>query len=341
MSEFSAIAALSAQQRVQRQDVIRGIGDDAAVLAVPADGRLIVSMDTLVAGVHYPEQTLAQDIGFKLLAVNLSDMAAMGAEPAWATLAMSLPAIDPDWLNRFLCGFYELAQRHHVQLIGGDTTRAPVPVFTVQMHGWMRAAEQPMLRSGARPGERIYVSGTIGDAALALALINISGESSIKDDLIYLRTRLDRPSPRVQLGRALLGIATSCIDVSDGLLADLGHISQHSGAGAVIDLERLPHSPSFSRLAPPYAKRFEQSGRALPPPLTHAAQLLALTGGDDYELCFTAPAVHAAHLEQISRAMNLFITDIGEIVPEQGVWLRADAALHRFEPCGYEHFVTA
>lgn len=340
MREFSAIDTLTAQQRMQRPDVMRGIGDDAAVLAVPAGGRLVVSMDTLVAGVHYPEHTPAQDIGYKLLAVNLSDMAAMGAEPAWATLAMSLPALDPDWLRLFMSGFYEIAQLHHVQLIGGDTTRSPVPVFTVQMHGWMRAAEQPLLRCGARPGERIYVSGSLGDAALALALLNVSVEPSIEHESNYLRTRLNRPAPRVQLGRALLGVASSCIDISDGLLADLDHILQQSGVGAVVDLARLPRSPAFSRLTPAYAKRFERSGRALPPPLTQAAQLLALTGGDDYELCFTAPAVHAAHLEQISRTMDLSITDIGEIVVEQGVWLRADAALHYFEPCGYEHFAA-
>lgn len=341
MREFTAIDALGTQQKVQRPDVVHGMGDDAAVLAVPAGGRLVVSMDTLVAGVHYPEHTPAHDIGYKVLAVNLSDMAAMGAEPAWATLALSMPALDPDWLNRFMSGFYDLARRYDVQLIGGDTTRAPVPVFTVQMHGWMRADEQPLLRGGARPGERVYVSGTVGDAALALALLNAPGESVIEEDLIYLRTRLNRPSPRVHLGRALLGVASSCIDVSDGLLADLGHILQHSGVGAVVDLARLPCSPAFSRLAPAYANQFAQRGRVLPPPLTHAAQLLALTGGDDYELCFTAPAVCAAQLEQISRTMDLFITDIGEIVAEQGLWLRADAGLHRFEPRGYEHFATS
>lgn len=341
MREFTAIDALSAQQKVQRPDVVCGMGDDAAVLAVPAGGRLVVSMDTLVAGVHYPEHTPAQDIGYKVLAVNLSDMAAMGAEPAWATLALSMPEVDPDWLNHFISGFYELAQRHDVQLIGGDTTRSPVPVFTVQMHGWMHADEQPLLRSGAQPGERVYVSGTFGDAALGLALLSASGESLIEEDLIYLQTRLNRPSPRVQLGRALLDVASSCIDVSDGLLADLGHILQHSGVGAVVDLARLPCSPAFSRLAPAYAKQFAQRGRVLPPPLTYAAQLLALTGGDDYELCFTAPADCAAQLEQISRTMDLFITDIGEIVAERGLWLRADAELHRFEPRGYEHFATS
>lgn len=338
MREFSAIDALVAQQAVQRDDVLCGIGDDAAVLAVRHDARLVVTMDTLVAGVHYPLDTDPADVGYKLLAVNLSDLAAMGAEPSWAMLAMSWPSIDEHALHAFLTGFYELAQAHNVQLIGGDTTRAPVPVFTVQVHGWIPTGCPPLLRSGAQVGDRIFVSGTLGDAALALRLMGSTVERSILDSYHPLKQRLNRPTPRVQLGCALRDMASSCVDVSDGLLADLGHILQRSGVGGVVDVERLPLSLAFLSAAAVGTRAFEERHAHLAEVAT-PAQVIALTGGDDYELCFTAPAHCAAPIAEISRRIGVPIAMIGEITVESGLRLRAQSGvLKSVIPCGYEHF---
>lgn len=338
MREFSAIDALVAQQTVQRDDVLWGIGDDAAVLAVRNNARLVVTMDTLVAGVHYPLDTDPADVGYKLLAVNLSDLAAMGAEPSWATLAMSWPSIDEYALHAFMSGFYELAQAHNVQLIGGDTTHAPVPVFTVQVHGWIPTGCQPLLRSGARAGDRIYVSGTLGDAALALQLMRSTVERSVLDSFHSLKQRLNRPTPRVQLGCALRDMASSCVDVSDGLLADLGHILQRSDVGGVVEIERLPLSPAFLSAANLGTRAYEERYAHLADVVT-PSQAIALTGGDDYELCFTAPAHCAAPIAEISRCIGVPIAMIGEITVESGLRLRTQGGvLKSVLPTGYEHF---
>lgn len=235
--EFALIERI--RRRVAaRDDVPLGIGDDAALLAVPPGHWLAVATDTLNDGVHFPADSHAADIGWKSLAVNLSDLAAMAAVPAWASLSLSLPRADDDWLEAFLDGFLALADAHGVALVGGDTTRGPLSVC-VTVHGLV-AAGQGLRRAGARVGDDVWVSGTLGDAAGALAQWRAGGAADPA-----LRVRLDRPTPRVALGRALQTIAHAAIDVSDGLLADLGHVCTASGVGAELELDALPASPAL------------------------------------------------------------------------------------------------
>ncbi|HNV82779.1 MAG TPA: thiamine-phosphate kinase, partial [Arenimonas sp.] len=232
--EFALIDLI--KQRVKtRSDVALGIGDDAALLIMPADQFLVVSTDTLNNGVHFPEDTAPQDIGYKSLAVNLSDLAAMGAMPAWASLAISLPDTNIEWLEKFLDGFFELADEHGVQLVGGDTTQGPLSI-TVTVQGFV-PKDQALRRDAAKLGDEIWVTGSIGDAAAGLVQWRTQGLQSAK-----LRHRLDRPTPRVNVGMALRGIANAAIDVSDGLLADLSHILLASKLGAEIEVCRVPMS---------------------------------------------------------------------------------------------------
>ena len=240
MSEFDIISEYFKQLTPQRPEVVLGIGDDCALVELPQGKQLAVTTDTLNVGIHFPERTDADDIGYKSLAVNLSDLAAMGAEPAWASLNLSLPASDTDWLRGFSQGFAELAREYNVQLIGGDTTRGPLSI-TVQLMGWVEP-HQCLRRDAARPGDLIYVSGTLGDAALGIKAL--LGEA--KDVPEHCIQRLLRPRPRVELGQALSSCSRCAIDISDGLIADLGHILERSQCGARIELERIPLSPAFS-----------------------------------------------------------------------------------------------
>ena len=222
-----------------RSDVLLGIGDDAAVVTVPDDHDLVLCMDTLVAGVHFPEDTSPGAIGHKALAVNLSDLAAMGAEPAWFTLSVTLPHADADWLAAFAQGMFRLADHYRVQLVGGDVTRGPLSV-TVQAHGLVPRG-RALRRSGAAVGDRIYVTGTLGDAGLAL--------HQGAEQAPALRQRLDYPSPRVEAGLALRGLASAAIDISDGLLADLGHLLEDGRQGAMLEVDDLPRSAGFRAIA--------------------------------------------------------------------------------------------
>lgn len=280
LSEFDLIRRYFDRATGARKDVLLGIGDDAALLAVPPGQVLAVSVDTLVAEVHFRADDAPADLGYKCLAVNLSDLAATGAEPVWATLALTLPGVDEAWLAGFAGGFCGLARRFDVQLVGGDLTRGPLAV-TVQVHGLV-PQDAALTRAGARAGDAVCVTGTLGDAAAALALEAGQGGSHRS----HLQERLRKPSPRVREGLALRAAASAAIDVSDGLLADLGHILERSKVGATVHADELPLSDSLRRVADP-----EQARR------------LALTGGDDYELCFTIgreelPAVQAAFAER-------------------------------------------
>lgn len=314
-TEFSLIDLI--KQRVKaRSDVVLGIGDDAALLSVPNDHYLVVSTDTLNTGVHFPEETAPEDIGYKALAVNLSDLAAMGATPAWASLAISLPDTDVEWLEKFLDGFFELADEHSVQLIGGDTTQGPLSI-TVTVHGFV-PKDQAMRRDEARPGDEIWVTGSIGDAAAGLSQWRAKGLQSAK-----LRYRLDRPTPRINVGIALRGIANAAIDISDGLLADLMHILRASKVGAEIEVCRVPMSK-------PLLDHF---------PDDHERYRLQLSGGDDYELCFTAPAHQSLAIEQALAECDVIGAVIGHIV--EGSELKCyDERGELFEPQqkGFEHF---
>ncbi|MCJ0825674.1 thiamine-phosphate kinase [Luteimonas sp. 50] len=318
MPEFELIARIQARAAT-RDDVVLGIGDDAALLRVPPGHWLAVATDTLNADVHFPAGTAAADIGWKALAVNLSDLAAMGARPAWATLSLSLPHADGDWLEGFLDGFLALAERHGVALVGGDTTRGPLSICAT-VHGLV-AVDQALRRDGARAGDDIWVSGTLGDAAAALAQWRAGGAAEPA-----LRARLDRPTPRIELGLALPGIAHAAIDLSDGLLADLGHVCVASRVGAEIELQALPASPAL-------AARFDASARAG----------LQACGGDDYELCFTAPASRRDAIASLARAQPQALARIGRVVDGDGVralhpdgsqWLPARAGYAHFDPTG-------
>lgn len=310
MAEFDLIARIR-QRAASRGDVVLGIGDDGALLAPPPGMQLAVTMDTLNIGVHFPPETAPADIGWKALAVNLSDLAAMGAQPAWCTLSLTLPQADAAFVDGFCDGFLALAEQHDLALVGGDTTRGPLSV-SVTAHGFVAAGEA-LRRDGARVGDEVWVSGTLGDAAGALAQWQAGAPM-----LPALRARLDRPTPRVALGRALRGIASSAIDISDGLLADLAHVCRASGVGAEIEIDALPASAALRAV-------FDAGTR----------RALQATGGDDYELCFTAPIAQREALETVSRALALSLTRIGRIVPGIGVVCAGLPA----GVMGYQHFV--
>lgn len=271
-----------------------GVGDDAALIR-PARGQVLaVSADMLVGGRHFFMDADPASVGHKALAVNLSDMAAMGATPRWVTLGIALPKADERWVAAMAKGFMALARRHGVELIGGDTTRGPLNLC-VQIIGEV-PARRALRRDGARPGDEIWVSGTLGDAALAVT--SRQGGIRLKPaERKAAQRRLDLPQPRVALGLALRGIARSAIDLSDGLVADLGHICERSKVAAVVSLERLPRSPLLRRHR------------------EHPAALAAvLGGGDDYELCFTAaPNRHAAVLRAAASAKTS-VTCIGRVL---------------------------
>jgi thiamine-monophosphate kinase len=326
MSEFEIIHRIFAGRGVDRGDVVLGIGDDGAVVRVPPNCDLVTVVDTLVAGVHFPHGTRPEDVGHKALAVNLSDVAAMGAVPAWATLALTLPQADEAWLSAFARGFFDLAQQHQVQLVGGDTTHGPLTV-TVQIQGWVRSG-QAVRRAGARPGDAIYLTGTVGDAGLALRAWQQQRELSAADGE-YLFSRLHRPIPRCKEGEALIGEVTAMIDVSDGLAADLGHILEASGVGATVNLRSIPLSPTFVAVT--------GSGEYY---LNEAERLrLALGAGDDYELCFTAPAAQSRRVEELFSNFSCGCRAIGIIEAAPGLRLRqADGTLLSLERSGYEHF---
>jgi thiamine-monophosphate kinase len=316
LNEFELIRRFFARQPVSRADVVTGIGDDAALLRPPPGRQLAVTSDLLVAGIHFFPEADPVSLGHKALAVNLSDLAAMGAEPAWFLLNLTLPEADERWLERFCQGMFGLARVFNVQLVGGDTSRGPLAI-AIEAHGFVPEG-RALLRSGAKPGDRIYVTGTLGDALLALH--HRRGELHLPEgDLAVAAARLDRPEPRVREGIALRGIASSAIDVSDGLLADLGHILERSGTGARIFLERMPLSPACRAHLP------------------EAGWDAVLAGGDDYELCFTVPEINVAALEKLPFAGDLRC--IGGIEQEPGLRI-IDAAGRPYRPKekGHDHF---
>lgn len=299
----------------QPNDVRVSVGDDAAIVQLAAQEELIISVDSLVSGVHFPVDTPAHAIGYKALAVNLSDLAAMGAKPRWFTLALTLPAVDPAWLLDFALGLRELANQHQIFLIGGDTTRGPLSI-TIQVMG-SAPKNRALLRSGAQPGDLIVVSGSLGDAAAGLAVVQ--NRLSLADvDADYCVQRLNYPTPRIELGCWLAQYATSCMDISDGLIADLKHLLKRSQVGATLYHQQIPLSSALQKL-----------------PLSTALSF-ALTGGDDYELLFTIPKQHSEELEEYQIVSKLSLKVIGEITTEiEQVTL--DYALVNV-PDGYNHF---
>jgi thiamine-monophosphate kinase len=303
MSEFDIISEFFAKQHCHRKDVMHGIGDDAAIVTPPANQQLAMTTDTLVAGIHFLPSAKAFAIGYKTLAVNLSDLAAMGAEPAWVTLAVTLPEINKHWLQDFCDGFFALANEYDVQLIGGNLARGPLSI-TAQAIGFLPQGSA-LLRSQAKPHDLIYVTGTLGDAGLAL-----------------MHSQLHQPTPRIQAGIALRGIAHAAIDISDGLAADLSHILQQSNVGAKINVDALPLSTELLQ-ALPREKAIE----------------LALTAGDDYELCFTAAKDQQAAIEKKLTTIKCTYTQIGIITKELSLELHhQDGKHYQGRTHGYEHF---
>ena len=288
MSEFNLIQQYFTRPTPQAD---LGVGDDAALVRITEGNQLVVSTDMSVTGTHFFADTAPYNIGWKALAVNVSDMAAMGANPKWATLAISLPEVNQAWLAEFSRGFFACADAFNVDLIGGDTTRGPLNI-SVTILGEVPTGKA-LKRSGAQLGDDIWVSGQLGSAALGLA--HLREKVQLKNELDICLKALNTPSPRNALGLALRGIATSCIDISDGLLADLGHILKASNLGAMIDLEKIPciellkNNLDYSQF-----------------------QELILAGGDDYELCFTAPKSKREDINNLSKQLNLLISFIGK-----------------------------
>ena len=316
LSEFSLI-----QQYFTRltPTAVLGVGDDAALVKVNAGMELAISTDMLVSGTHFFADADPYLLGHKTLAVNISDMAAMGAQPRWATLAISMPTEDDAWLARFSAGFFALADQYSVELIGGDTTQGPLNL-SVTIMGEVPQG-QALRRDGAQAGDEIWVSGKLGDAALALA--HMQGKLTL-DEAGFSATlaALHRPMPRVELGLALRGIARSAIDISDGLLGDLGHIIERSQVAAEIQFSSLP----LSTYLQPYLAQA-------------IGQQCALAGGDDYELCFTAASAQHGKIEEISGQLNLPLTCIGRIVTGSGCIVRAaDGKEMTIKKAGYDHF---
>jgi thiamine-monophosphate kinase len=318
LSEFELIERFF--RRPARRAIV-GIGDDAALIAPTAGCELAVSTDMLVEDRHFFRDADPEALGHKTLAVNLSDLAAMGARPRWALLACALPEAQPGWLEAFARGFFALAERHGVELIGGDTTRGPLNLC-VTIAGEVPAGTA-LLRSGARPGDLVYVSGHLGDAALAVA--HHRGRVVLsRDELAQCNAALSRPTPRITLGERLRGLATAAIDLSDGLTGDLGHILDASHAGAAVDLAAIPRSSALDR-------------RLAGPERPLALQCL-LAGGDDYELCFTAPPDAAANVHALAAEVGVPLARIGTIEARRGLVLRDERGNALAAPPAFDHF---
>ncbi|UXI00677.1 thiamine-phosphate kinase [Photobacterium sp. TY1-4] len=319
-NEFDLIARYFEHQAVSRRDVVLPIGDDCALLAVPVGSQLAVSTDTLVAGTHFLAEADPAKVAHKALASNLSDLAAMGATPAWVSLALTMPEPDEVWLAGFCQGFFALAEYYNVQLVGGDTTKGPLSI-TITVHGFVPQGEA-LTRSGANSGDWVYVTGNLGDSAAGLALV--LGQQQVADPQLRdcLLARHYLPQPRILAGQALRGIATAALDISDGLIADLGHILTRSGLAAVIDVEKLPLSPELCRFAP-------ERDRALQ---------LALSSGEEYELCFTVPEQNRGAIDTALAHSGVQATCIGQLRSGQGITLMRGEVPLDWQLHGYDHF---
>ncbi len=315
MSEFDLIKTHFTWEPLP-ESVRVGVGDDAAVLLPDPEQEWLISVDTLVNGVHFPLDTAPQAIGHKALAVNLSDLAAMGADPRWFTLALTVPEANPDWLAGFAQGLRQLAQQHGIFLIGGDTTRGPLSI-TLQVMG-SAPRGKALLRSGAQPGDLLCVSGTLGDAAAGLAVLQ-QRRSMPAEEAAYCIERLNYPTPRLALGQWLRTHASSCMDISDGLLADLLHLLKRSRAGAQLQHQQLPFSRILEKI--PLNERLNY----------------ALTGGDDYELLFTLPAGNLKQLHDYNKKNSNLIRIIGHITP-LAEKIELDLDFHPLTS-GYNHFL--
>lgn len=322
MSEFDLINHFFKTTTIKREDVLLGIGDDCAILSPPPGKQLAVSTDTLISGVHFPESTCAEDIGYKSLAVNLSDLAAMGAAPAWVSLAISLPQADDVWLKAFMRGFNSLAEKYNVSLIGGDTTQGQLSI-SINITGFIDA-DKSLKRSCANIGDSIFVTGNIGDATIGLkAVFNKldAADTFSEKNKNFCINRLNRPTPRVKAGQLLSEFSVAAIDISDGLLADLNHICEASDVGALLNLQQIPLSESVQNY---YNDKPNWQS--------------VLTGGDDYELCFTCPDNQYAEMLALMESHKININCIGKIIEGSGIQCLHNNQLISLNPSGYNHF---
>jgi thiamine-monophosphate kinase len=318
MKEFDLIKQFFTKQRIKHKEVILGIGDDCAVIAPLANQNIVVTTDTLVAGVHFPLDTPPRAIGHKSVAVNFSDIAAMGAMPSWISLALTLPKVDEDWLSEFCNGVFELCEYYNVELIGGDTTQGPLSI-TITAQGVIPEGSY-LTRSGASKGDWLYVTGDIGDAALALQ--HIFGKVVVESaSFNAIKNKLDYPKPRVLAGQILREYASSAIDLSDGLIADLGHICQASNVGANVVLDALPLSKILRDSL-----------------LIDDAINLALSGGDDYELLFTVAEDNKVGLETALSHAGISVTCIGQINASQTISTTLKKKSVSIKTAGFQHF---
>jgi len=321
MKEFELIKHFFTKQSVNRKDVVLGIGDDCAVISPIENQNIVVTTDTLVAGVHFPFDTSPRAIGHKAVAVNLSDLAAMGAKPSWLSLAITLPDIDETWLTEFCQGVFDLCEFYNVQLIGGDTTQGPLSI-TITAQG-LTPEDGYLSRSGAKSGDWLYVTGELGDAALALQ--HITGRVDIDANFVdAIKEKLDYPKPRVLAGQAIREYASSAIDLSDGLIADLGHICQASNVGANVVLDALPLSTIMRDNL-----------------LTDDAINLALSGGDDYELLFTVSEDNKVGMETALSHAGTQVTCIGQINASQTISTTLNNKPIPINTAGFEHFTKS
>ncbi len=317
LSEFDLIKRYFTPNQ-SSEDVLLGVGDDAALLNVPAGYKLVAAVDTVVAGVHFPLDTSAADIAYRALAVNLSDMAAMGAIPRWFTLSLCLPHAESSWLADFSTSLLQLAARYDVKLVGGDTVKGPLNI-SVQILGVVEA-DGWLVRSAAKPGDVVFVSGVPGEAAGGLQLLqtDLVAEPHHRQHLLE---RFYRPTPRIELGRRIRKLAGAAMDVSDGLLVDLNKLCAASACGAHLDLETLPRSPAM----------LATFGAA-------EAQRCALSGGDDYELLFTVPYERLLQLEAAIADLSVQCTPIGRIVEVGGVQCFSGGEPVSTPTGGFDHF---
>lgn len=295
-----------------------GVGDDGAVLRPQAGRDLVSVIDTLVEGVHFPANLAPAAVGYRAVAVNLSDIAAMGARPRWMTLALTLDDADEAWLRGFAAGLFAAADEYGVSLVGGDTTRGRQKVISIQISGDVTPGKV-LCRSGAAPGERLFVSGTLGDAAAGLAILCQDEGGSDRND--YLQNRFSRPSARVRLGQALAGLASAAIDISDGLYADIARLLDKSGTSGVIETSSIPLSTQLRSFCG-----------------DDAALKFALAGGDDYELCFTVAADAEATVKALAEELGVMLTCIGELGVGQGLTCTRRGRRMDYVNEGYRHF---
>ncbi|WP_085298061.1 thiamine-phosphate kinase [Cognaticolwellia mytili] len=318
MKEFELIKRFFTEQVIKRKDVLLGIGDDCALVSPSDRQNIAITTDTLVAGVHFPHETSARAIGHKSIAVNLSDLAAMGAEPTWVSLAITMPEVDLQWIEEFCTGVFELCEFYNVQLIGGDTTQGPLSI-TITAQG-LTPFDKHITRSGAKPGDWIYVTGEIGDAALALKdifnTVKVTPEYREK-----IRHSLDFPTPRILAGQALREYASAAIDLSDGLMSDLGHLCTASKVGANIVLEDLPISNAL-RDSVSIEEAFD----------------IALVGGDDYELLFTVSEDNKVGMETALANSGNIITCIGQLNGSDKISTTLNSKPVAINAKSFEHF---